>query len=480
MDHFDTAVNSFQLKTALADAGRLRALEETALLHTLPDPEFDRLTRLATQLLAAPVSLVSLVAEDHQFFKSQQGLSEPWATERCTPLSHSFCQYLVASGEPLIVEDARLDPRLATNAAIEALKVVAYAGVPLRDRDGAVLGSLCAIDHRPRVWSSEQIASLTDLAAIAATTVERQRLGRQLQTRNAQLHTLADALPAAIYYCDADECFGFVNAAAARSLGGDSAALLGESQRTILGDVAYQAVAPHIEKALAGAPQCCQMTRQTPEGPRELEVHYVPQRGVAGAVVGFYVLELDIGDRLRLEEQRLRSSKLEMVGQMAGRVAHDFNNVLQVVRGNLELLSQAAGDADQREMIEDALSATHHGASLIQQLRAVSQYQSAQRQPLALADFLPKFARLARRLLSDEVTLVTELADPHLTLHADSHQLEAALLNLVTNARDALPSGGRIALAVTPHRQGGLGPRIAPGSPGGSTPAWRWWTTAPA
>ena len=86
---------------------RLAALQQTSLLDTPPEEAFDRLTRLATTVLRVPVALVSLVDGNRQFFKSCVGLPEPLASLRQTPLTHSFCKHVVASGEPLIVSDAR-------------------------------------------------------------------------------------------------------------------------------------------------------------------------------------------------------------------------------------------------------------------------------------------------------------------------------------------------------------------------------------
>ena len=131
----------------------------------------DRLTRLASRLLGAPVSLVSIVREDRQVFASQAGLSEPWATRGETPLTHSFCQHAVTSGEPLVIADARGEALVRENLAVPDLGVVAYAGVPL-EVGGECVGSFCAIDSSPRAWSSEDLALLGDLAAAATTELE--------------------------------------------------------------------------------------------------------------------------------------------------------------------------------------------------------------------------------------------------------------------------------------------------------------------
>ncbi len=149
---------------------RLEALRETGLLDSLPEESFDRYTRLAKILLGAEVSLVSLVDESRQFFKSQAGMPEGSATE--TPLSHSFCKHVVEDGQPFMVDDARHDPRVEANPAVEEYGVASYLGMPLRTRDGMVLGSLCVFETRPRKWSEEDQGRLSDLAAAVMREIE--------------------------------------------------------------------------------------------------------------------------------------------------------------------------------------------------------------------------------------------------------------------------------------------------------------------
>lgn len=144
---------------------RFEALDASALLDTPPEPEFDEVTRLAARLLHTPVALMSLVDRERQFFKSAVGLPEPWATKRETPLSHSFCQYVAASGDPLIVNDARTHDLVKDNLAIPDLGVVAYLGMPIQAADGSTLGALCAIDGKSREWTEEEIEILRALAA---------------------------------------------------------------------------------------------------------------------------------------------------------------------------------------------------------------------------------------------------------------------------------------------------------------------------
>ncbi len=117
-------------------------------------------------------------------------LPEPWGTKRETPLTHSFCQYVVADAAPLVISDARKDDRLRDNLAIPDLRVVAYAGWPITDSAGAVVGSLCAIDSEPREWDEEELATLEDLAQACSTELAQ----RELSYRSRVLLELSQGL----------------------------------------------------------------------------------------------------------------------------------------------------------------------------------------------------------------------------------------------------------------------------------------------
>jgi GAF domain-containing protein len=114
--------------------------------------------------LETPVALLSLVDVRGQAFPGAFGLAEPWNSERWTPLSHSFCQHVVREGRSLVVGNAHDEPLVKDNLAVMDLGVVAYAGVPLRQGGGPVVGAVCALDHRPRQWTDDQIELLTALA----------------------------------------------------------------------------------------------------------------------------------------------------------------------------------------------------------------------------------------------------------------------------------------------------------------------------
>ena len=175
------------------DRDRLLALRRSGLLDSRQEEAFDRLTRRACLVIGVPVALVSLVDGDRQFFKSAQGLREPYASARQTDLSHSFCRYVVAGQRPLVVSDARAVPGLADSPAITDLDVIGYAGVPLCAH-GFVLGAFCAIDPRAHEWSDEELAVLYDLSSACSAEIHVRaalREGRRAQGEQ-RFHALSD------------------------------------------------------------------------------------------------------------------------------------------------------------------------------------------------------------------------------------------------------------------------------------------------
>jgi len=149
------------------------SLTQLSLVDSPATEDFDRFTRLATKMLGVPVALVSIVDfdEDRQFFTSACGLDEPWASQRQTPLTHSFCQHVAADCKTLVIEDARNHPLVRDNLAIRDLNVVAYLGIPVTGPDDTALGALCAIDSKPRAWSTDEISDLTDLAGLVTSQI---------------------------------------------------------------------------------------------------------------------------------------------------------------------------------------------------------------------------------------------------------------------------------------------------------------------
>lgn len=156
----------------VSDLSRLAALHASGLIEAGPDVEFERITLLAARVLEVPLSLVSLVEADRQVFAGACGLPAPYDRTRQTPLSHSICQHAVNDGRPLIVPDARLDPRFATNGAVADLGVISYLGFPLAGPDDHIFGAFCVIDTRPRDWTEDEIEAVRDFTALVAGQIE--------------------------------------------------------------------------------------------------------------------------------------------------------------------------------------------------------------------------------------------------------------------------------------------------------------------
>ena len=180
----------------LTSPTRLAALHATGLLDGTANPVLDRLARLTARLLGVPVALVSLVDDRGQHFPGMAGLTG-WAGEgRGTPLSHSFCQHVVATDRMLLVENAAEHPLVMENLAFKELGVIAYAGVPLRTAEGETLGALCAIDVAPARWTPEQVATLEDLATAAMAEIELRATTQALLAAQTQLQAAHERLKA--------------------------------------------------------------------------------------------------------------------------------------------------------------------------------------------------------------------------------------------------------------------------------------------
>lgn len=177
---------------AADEARRLEALRRTRLLDAPPEEAFDRITRRLADIFNAPISLMSLVDENRQFWFSQTGLREDLAAARAGDRNTSLCGHVVANDQTVVVEDARRDPRFAGNPFVREHNIRFYAGAPLRTHDGHAIGSLCIIDHRPRHISDRdrqllELMADTVMAEVEALTLAReysegQVSGRSLET----------------------------------------------------------------------------------------------------------------------------------------------------------------------------------------------------------------------------------------------------------------------------------------------------------
>ncbi len=167
---------------------------------------------------------------------------------------------------------------------------------------------------------------------------------------------------------------------------------------------------------------------------------------IAGGLI-FWALH-DIVERRRAEEQLAQTQKLEAIGQLTGGVAHDFNNLLTVMIGGLNMLLRRIEDPKQREIAEHMLDAAQRGDRLTKQLLAFSRGKAMELGPVDLHTLVPGMEELLRRSIDPQTKLEFDLDPTARWVMSDANQLELAILNLVINARDAMPDGGRIEVSV--------------------------------
>jgi GAF domain-containing protein len=153
------------------EAERLDALRSYGILDTDPEEEFDAITRMAARICGTPIALISLVDAARQWFKSKVGVD---VTE--TPREAAFCAYTILQQDPLVVPDARCDPRFSENPLVtSAPHMRFYCGMPLSSEKGLGLGSLCVIDTEPRQLTTEQMEGLEVLGQAVVTKLQLRR-----------------------------------------------------------------------------------------------------------------------------------------------------------------------------------------------------------------------------------------------------------------------------------------------------------------
>jgi PAS domain S-box-containing protein len=175
-------------RNELDNPSRVAALKRLNRLDSRAVEYFDRLTRLAQQMLAVPISLFSLIDDTRQHFKSSLGLSDALVKAGGLPLSHSFCQHVITSGKPLVVSDASKHALVKDNPSALEYGFVAYAGVPVLSAEGYAVGVFCVIDQRPRVWRMEEVKLLGDLVKMLGPL----RSGTETQMAEAKLRRALD------------------------------------------------------------------------------------------------------------------------------------------------------------------------------------------------------------------------------------------------------------------------------------------------
>ena len=168
----------------------------------------------------------------------------------------------------------------------------------------------------------------------------------------------------------------------------------------------------------------------------------------SGQVCGFAKITRDLTNRRDIEEQLHQSQKMEAIGQLTGGVAHDFNNLLTIILGNLETVWRELPQSDGklRRAVDQATRGAQRAVTLTQQLLAFSRRQPLNPKPTDINRLVAGMSELVRRTIGEQIAVEAVLAGGLWVAEIDPHQLESALLNLAVNARDAMPSGGKLTI----------------------------------
>jgi two-component system, cell cycle sensor histidine kinase and response regulator CckA len=325
--------------------------------------------------------------------------------------------------------------------------------VPIRD--GSIVIGACSIhSYRPNAYDQRSLETLQMLADHCAGALKRISAQEALSASEANYRGLVERSPDAIFL-HRDEKFVYANPAAMKLL-------RAEAPRDIIGRSVLDLVRPEnrdvirrrIQEAVEGGrpPLMEQKVLRLDGTPFEAEATSIPLTYEGQPAV--QTIMRDITGRKELEQQLRQSQKMEAVGQLAGGVAHDFNNMLAVIRGNAELLlldpDQLTAEAS--GCLKQVVAATERAANLTRQLLAFSRKQMMQTQPLALNDVIGDLTKMLNRVIREDIRLQCNYAPRLPFIQADRGMMEQVLLNLVVNARDAMPRGGQLLITTDTAR----------------------------
>ncbi|MDH3229001.1 MAG: PAS domain-containing protein [Alphaproteobacteria bacterium] len=281
--------------------------------------------------------------------------------------------------------------------------------------------------------------------AILGRVIERQRADRALSEREQQIRLITDNLPVLIAYVGRDWRFQFVNKTTAMWYGRPASELVGHDLTEFFRPGILDRVRPHIEAALRGEFVHFEDVLEYADGKqRNIEGTYVPHFDDGGAVRGFFSLVADVTDRIQREEELRHAQKMEALGKLTGGIAHEFNNQLAVIIGNLELLRDRPEDFD--AAVEAVGRAAVRGSELTHRLLSFSRQQPLRPDVVDLPELVDELAMTLARMLGETVKVEMTAGKRAWPARVDRGQLENAILNLAVNAQHAMPRGGTLTL----------------------------------
>ena len=345
-----------------------------------------------------------------------------------------------------IVRRVRLLEEAATQLAQGIPVDVVASG---RDEISHLGGTLSTASRLLMERDQELRAAHAELESrVRERTAELQAANTELQRSNAVRDAVISNSPLAIWAVDLDGLVTFWNPAATRTFGWTPEEVIGRPAPVIPDELLpeYQDWLQRFRLGLSMAG--VERVRKKKDGSTiEVRIWTAPLRDASGRVTGTIATDSDVTEQKHLEEQFRSSQKMEAVGRLAGGIAHDFNNLLTVILGYVEMiLSEAEDSASIQDSAREVQYAANRATALTAQLLAFSRRQLSQPQVLRLNEVVEHSVKMLGRVIGEDVEIATHL-DPDLrAVKVDPSQIDQLLVNLVVNARDAMPKGGRLTI----------------------------------
>jgi len=320
--------------------------------------------------------------------------------------------------------------------ALRQGKALANFEEPVRRKDGSVVWLLmnACLMEGPRGQPAIVQATLIDITERKAAEAERMLL-----------MTAIEQSAEGIMITDAEGTIRYVNPAFSRVSGYAREEALGKNPRLLKSGKQDEAYYRKLwTTILGGEIWQDEITNRRSDGDLYMEqMTITPVRDQRGEITHFIAIKAEVTERKRLEQQLRQAQKMEAVGRLAGGVAHDFNNLLTIISGYGGLLLEHPGTIEPlRGYVNEIRNATSRAASLTRQLLAFSRQQVLAPRVLGLNAVVANIEKMLKRLIGEDIDLVTILGESLWPIKADPGQLEQVLLNLAVNARDAMPNGG--------------------------------------
>ncbi len=290
-----------------------------------------------------------------------------------------------------------------------------------------------------------------------------EQIASSLRRSEGQMRLITDSIPALVAYFDSGRTYRYVNRGYKDWFGLDPAEPQAVSAREFLGPDTYARIKPNVTRALGGEAVTFEYDVRTHDG-RNLvaRTSLIPEVAPDGSVAGCFELTFDITDQRRSHELMVQAKKMDALGQLTGGLAHDFNNILTVILGNLTALAdEPTAQPHVPEFINPAIEAARRVSDLIKDLLSFSRKHPVATSEVDINQLVTAVVKLVERSLPDAITLQTSLAPVALAARLDANQLQNALINLILNARDATEGRGLISVRCTseslsPQRAGVL------------------------